>query len=133
MQNRPGQPGAAVPQAGVGTPDPKAAAALKLAQQKAAPNDPNAPKDPKAEGDPKNPKTHSEHGQLWIKDGLLARPVKVRIGASDGIDTEISGTEVKEGMEVIVGELTPDQVADLSNPFAPKLFNKTGGAPKTRP
>ena len=78
-------------------------------------------------------KSHAEHGQVWVKDGPLARPVKVRIGASDGIDTEISGREVKEGMEVIIGELTPDQVADMSNPFAPKLFNKKGGAPKTRP
>ena len=108
VQNRPGQSAAAVPQV-------------------------DAPKDSKAAGDQKNPKARAEHGQVWVKDGLLTRPVKVRIGATDGIDTAISGSEVKEGMEVIVGELTPDQAADVSNPFAPKLFNKKGGAPKTAP
>jgi hypothetical protein len=110
--------------------DPKDAAAMEHAKQRAAQK---APKNSKAQGDHKKQKNHSEHGQVWVKDGSLAKPIKVRIGASDGIDTEVSGPEIKEGMEVIVGELTPDQAADLSNPFAPKIFNRTGGPPKTRP
>ena len=127
----PGETGGKDATAEAKTPsDPKAAAALKRAEQRAAQKD---PKDPKAESDHKEHKSHVEHGQVWVKDGPLARPIKVRIGASDGIDTEISGSEIKEGMEVIVGELAPDQAADVSNPFAPKLFNRTGGAPKTRP
>ena len=135
----PGGTGGKDAAAGAKTPaDPKAAAALEHAKhkQRTAQNDQNAPKDsnnPTAANDPTKAKSHAEHGQVWVKDGLLAKPVKVRIGASDGIDTEISGAEIKEGMEVIVGELTPDQAADLSNPFAPKMFNRTGGAPKTAP
>jgi HlyD family secretion protein len=107
-----------------------------LAAEARMPNDPKiaaAQKAAKTAGKQKKPKSHAEHGQVWVKDGSLARPIKVRIGASDGIDTEVSGSDIKEGMEVIIGELTPDQVADLSNPFAPKLFNRTGGALKTRP
>ena len=38
--------------------------------------------------------------------------------------------EVKEGMEVIVGELAPDQAADLSNPFAPKYSTGRAALPK---
>jgi HlyD family secretion protein len=81
----------------------------------------------------KKHKTHAEHGQIWVKDGDTVRPVEVRIGASDGISTEISGKSVSEGMEVILGYAAADQSAGTNNPFAPKLFNKTGGAPKARP
>jgi HlyD family secretion protein len=78
----------------------------------------------------KDRKTHSEHGQIWVKDGDLARPIEVRIGASDSISTEISGPAVSEDMEVILGYAAADRAAGTTNPFAPKLFNKTGGAPK---
>jgi len=76
-----------------------AAATTKPAEQQAAQED---SKDPKAESNDKTNKSRAEQGQIWIKDGPLARPIKVQIGASDGIDTEISGSEVKAGMEVIV-------------------------------
>ncbi len=133
----PGETGGKDAAAEAKTPsDPKAAAALEHAKRSSGPHRTRTPKDsnnPRPRATQRKHKSHAEHGQVWVKDGLLARPIKVRIGASDGIDTEISGPEIKEGMEVIVGELTPDQAADLSNPFAPKLFNRTGGAPKTRP
>ncbi len=113
--------------------DPKAAAAQQRAKQRAAQKNPKSPTDAQAGGNPQKSKSHVEHGQIWIKEGPLVKPIKVRIGGSDGIDTEVSGPDLKEGMEVIVGELTADQAADLSNPFAPKLFNRSGGPPKTRP
>ncbi|MFZ1937100.1 MAG: efflux RND transporter periplasmic adaptor subunit [Thermoguttaceae bacterium] len=115
--------------------DPKVAAALQHAKQHGG-KDANPAKDGKlqaAVGDAAKPKSH-EHGQVWVKDGLLAKPVRVRIGVTDGSDTEISGQGIEEGTEVIVGEATPDQAGgDVSNPFAPKLFNKSGGPPKARP
>jgi HlyD family secretion protein len=114
-------------------PDPKAIAAANHAHQQAAAQQPNAAKDSKTPVDGKKIKPRVEHGVVWVQDDMLARPIKVRIGATDGIDTVISGSEVKEGMEVIIGEMTVDQAADVANPFAPKLFNKSGGAAKTRP
>ncbi len=48
--------------------------------------------------------------RLWIKDGDLIRPVKVRVGASDGHVTEVAG-DVREGMEVIVGESQRNKIA----------------------
>ena len=41
---------------------------------------------------------------MWTQDGRYVRPVKVSIGLSDGTMTEVQGDEVKEGMEVIIGE-----------------------------
>jgi HlyD family secretion protein len=117
--------------------DPKVAAALEYAKQHGGAKDANVasdPKSPAAVGKPTKAKSHAEHGQVWVKDGLLAKPVRVKIGVTDGIDTEISGPGIDDGTEVIIGEMTPDQAAgDMSNPFAPKLFNKSGGPPKARP
>jgi HlyD family secretion protein len=116
-----------------GPPGSKDPAALKRLAPQDAQKNPSAPKSVTAQGNPNGQKSHSDHGQIWVKDGVLARPVRVRIGVTDGIETEVSGRDLKEGMDVIVGEVTPDEAAAMNNPFAPKLFNKTGGAPKTRP
>lgn len=42
---------------------------------------------------------------LWVKDGGLVRPVEVQLGASNGLMTEILGSNVREGMEVVPGEV----------------------------
>ncbi|MCU0573940.1 MAG: efflux RND transporter periplasmic adaptor subunit [Syntrophobacteraceae bacterium] len=60
---------------------------------------------------------------LWIPRGGDARPVKVRRGASDGLWSEVSGEEIREGMEVVIGEqLAEDRSGSSSivNPFAPQ-------------
>jgi ABC-type antimicrobial peptide transport system permease subunit len=43
-------------------------------------------------------------GRVWVQDGDFVRPVDVRLGPSDGSKAEISSSDVKEGMQVIVGE-----------------------------
>ncbi|MGA2061712.1 MAG: efflux RND transporter periplasmic adaptor subunit [Thermoguttaceae bacterium] len=69
-------------------------------------------------------------GYLWFlsRSGFV-RPLEVTIGVSDGTMTEISGSDVKEGMKVIAGEEGDEEVdvketaADgdkTSNPFLPK-------------
>lgn len=66
-------------------------------------------------------KTQKENsGKIWIQQGKLVSPLKVRTGLSDGSMTEIEGDEVKEATEVIVG--MESQAADsgkTSNPFTP--------------
>lgn len=42
---------------------------------------------------------------LLVKDGGLVRPVEVQLGASNGLLTEILGSNVREGMEVVLGEV----------------------------
>ena len=46
-----------------------------------------------------------DRGCLWIPaDRGFVRPVDVSVGTSDGTMTEVSGDNVKEGMQVVLGE-----------------------------
>jgi HlyD family secretion protein len=63
-------------------------------------------------------------GRLWAPDGAFVRPIEVQKGISDGTLTEISGPEVKEDMEVVIGEKSPEESGDGTNPFLPKIFKK---------
>ncbi len=61
-------------------------------------------------------------GRLWVVQGQYVRPVKVRLGDSDGLMTEIvSG--IDEGAEVVTGETQPSnqETAGTTNPFTPQL------------
>ena len=68
----------------------------------------------------------TDHGVVWIAaDGGFVRPIEVAVGTSDGTATEISGSGVIEGLQVILGEGTEDQNGDdagekTKNPFLPK-------------
>jgi HlyD family secretion protein len=87
---------------------------------------------------PSGPKAQQERGRLWLKDGNYVRPIDVRIGLTDGNNTEVTSSKLEqmikdaeqknETVEVVVGEARSDQTADEVNPFAPKLFK--GGAQK---
>jgi hypothetical protein len=58
--------------------------------------------------------------------------VQVRTGPTDGVNTEISGKDVTEGMEVVVGEMQAGSkgggagASGSTNPFAPS-FPRGGG------
>lgn len=51
--------------------------------------------------------------RLWVRDGGLVRPIEVQVGASNGLLTEIMGNNVREGMEVVFGEVC---MVDSRNP-----------------
>ncbi len=74
-----------------------------------------------AGGDAKGSERGEGRGRVWVATGGWVRPVEVAIGTSDGVVTEISGPEVKEGMSVVIGEeLDPQVVAEeTTNPFGP--------------
>jgi HlyD family secretion protein len=60
---------------------------------------------------------------VWAEDGGQVRPVHVKPGLSDGQMTEITGPDVSEGMEVVIGEVRQNgNVAGTTNPFTPQLF-----------
>lgn len=50
---------------------------------------------------PQVKKASSAEPQVWVLDGGQPRPVAVKIGASNGRQTEITGGELKSGMAVI--------------------------------
>ena len=70
-----------------------------------------------------------DRGCLWtVNDGGFVRPLEVVVGTSDGTMTEVSGSGVKEGIQVVVGQQgTEDQTGEedatgdsTKNPFLPK-------------
>ena len=64
-----------------------------------------------------------QEARVWVPDGKFVRPIAVRIGLSDGSDNEITGGDVQEGAEVVVGE---KMAGDATNPFVPKIFRDGG-------
>jgi HlyD family secretion protein len=76
------------------------------------------------------PVKEQDRGRVWIVDGNYVRPINVQIGINDETRTEVSGSELKEGMSVVIGEtVAQDNSDDTKNPFAPQLFK--GGQKKT--
>jgi HlyD family secretion protein len=66
-------------------------------------------------------KVAAAQNRVWVVDGLYVRPVKLEIGLSDGVVSEVTKGELKEGVAVIVGETTVDSSNGSSNPFTPQL------------
>jgi HlyD family secretion protein len=60
-------------------------------------------------------------GTLWIKDGEFVRPVEVKLGATDSINTAVSGEAVTEATEVVTGEVAQSAASGERNPFLPQM------------
>ncbi|HET6246807.1 MAG TPA: efflux RND transporter periplasmic adaptor subunit [Tepidisphaeraceae bacterium] len=75
-----------------------------------------------------HPSDNIQHGRgtLWVTDGKYVRPIKVRTGATDGLNTEISvkNDEVKVGEKVVVGEVRAQTADSTTNPFAPQAMGR---------
>jgi HlyD family secretion protein len=56
---------------------------------------------------------------IWLKDGDFVRPLGVTAGISDGVNTEISGDNLRAGSEVVTGESKGNSEPAGSNPFLP--------------
>jgi HlyD family secretion protein len=67
-------------------------------------------------------KEKPDRATVWVAEGSFVRPVKVRIGRSDGFMTEIVKGDLEEGAQLVVGEGHKDDNGGTSNPFTPKLF-----------
>jgi HlyD family secretion protein len=68
-------------------------------------------------------KERHDRGRVWVEDAGFVRPVKVRIGLSDGAMTEIVGGDLKEATAVVVGEVRQNgDSGGTSNPFTPQMF-----------
>jgi HlyD family secretion protein len=64
-------------------------------------------------------------GLVWVQYGDLVKPLKVNVGITNGSMTEISGDEVKDGMEVIVGQHIAEKgQPSTTNPFTPQIGNR---------
>lgn len=64
-------------------------------------------------------------GVVWMTDGGFVRPIKVRLGLSDGTMTEVDG-KFPEDAAIVVGEERASASNDTTNPFAPQMFKGKG-------
>jgi HlyD family secretion protein len=63
----------------------------------------------------------ASHGTIWVKDGEFVRPVEVKIGTSDGVNTAVAADELREGQVVITSEIVATAQTDTKNPFLPAV------------
>jgi len=69
--------------------------------------------------------THpANDGIIWIAQGSFVRPLHVQIGLTDGSRTEISGEDLSENMQIVVGLGQTEAVAKSGNPFIPQIPGK---------
>ncbi|MBN2578017.1 MAG: efflux RND transporter periplasmic adaptor subunit [Pirellulales bacterium] len=76
-----------------------------------------------------------KRGRLWIMEGMFVRPIEVHVGPSDGFQTEVSGKDVKEGMEVVVTDIDETAGADDTNNLLgpPKFFRSKHRQKRNQP
>jgi HlyD family secretion protein len=70
-------------------------------------------------------------GVVWVPEGSLVRPVRVRLGLSDGAQTEVQNPDLKEDTPIVVGEAektAKGKEAPGGSPFAPQLFRGAAGS-----
>jgi len=69
---------------------------------------------------------------LWYLDSANAlKPVRVRTGLSDGTRTQVTGTGLEEGMQIVVGANTGTTTVTpaSANPLQPQSTGRRGGGP----
>ncbi|HZK78433.1 MAG TPA: hypothetical protein VFC35_05945, partial [Gemmatimonadaceae bacterium] len=75
----------------------------------------------------------SGFGTIWILDAnKKLKPVRVRIGLSDGQRTQVTGEGLAVGMQVVIGESSAGAsapAAATSNPLTPQRGGPAGGRP----
>jgi HlyD family secretion protein len=63
----------------------------------------------------------SSHGTIWVKDDQYVRPVEVKLGTSDGLNTAVTAADLREGQVVITGEIVATAQMEAKNPFLPAM------------
>ena len=92
-------------------------------------------KDGGKDGAKSSERKKNQSGVLWVRDDKLpnrVKPLKVKVGISDGVVTEVSplteGTTL-EGVTVVIGEqhdAGDAESSETTNPFAPKFPGRGG-------
>jgi hypothetical protein len=59
-----------------------------------------------------------------LKEGEYVRPVEVKTGASDGVNTAVAADNLAEGQEVVIGEDAQSAQANTKNPFVPQIIRR---------
>ncbi len=59
---------------------------------------------------------------VWVEEDGFARPVQIETGVTDGTQVEVTAGDLKEGAQVIVGEVRHEESKETKNPFMPSFF-----------
>ena len=76
------------------------------------------------------PAEKTKKGTIWVPEGDYVKPIRINLGKSDSINTEIESNELKENTPVVIGkiEISPTENKDsVTNPFAPNVVRGGGG------
>ena len=73
---------------------------------------------------PKSSTREKDSRVIWLKDGDFVRPMEVKIGASDGMNTSVAADTLAEGQEVVIGEDFQTAQAATQNPFLPPVIRR---------
>jgi HlyD family secretion protein len=71
----------------------------------------------------KSPAQKTHQRTLWVLAGDFVRPLEVAAGISDGANTAVTADGLREGEEVVTGEIVAAG-ADVKNPFLPKIIRR---------
>jgi HlyD family secretion protein len=68
------------------------------------------------------------NGTVWVASGKHVKPISVRVGLSDGLVTEVEGSDLSDDLSVIIGEERARTGATQANtnPFAPQMPRRRG-------
>lgn len=71
----------------------------------------------------------STSGTVWVQAGNFVKPIKLRLGLTDGAFTEVVSTDqLSEGMQLVIGEQRAEAVASgPASPFMPTFSGRGGG------
>jgi HlyD family secretion protein len=58
---------------------------------------------------------------VWLKDGEFVTPLSVKAGATDGVNTVLRADALREGQEVVTGEMVETANSGTKNPFIPQF------------
>ncbi len=68
-------------------------------------------------------KEESARGTVWVAKGRYVQPLQVRLGPTDGVQTEVISSELAEGTQVVVGDQSKEAgPGAATSPFTPQLF-----------
>ena len=64
--------------------------------------------------------------KLWVQEGHFVRPLNVMAGLTDGSQTEVQGSDLKDGMTIVVGEQSAQvagggEASGGGSPFTPNM------------
>ena len=77
----------------------------------------------KGAGPAKGAGARTASGVIWTTENGFVRPIRVKVGLTDDVQTEVSGEGLAEGTEVVIGEqqAQPAASSDTKNPFVPQF------------